>query len=121
MDFDVSVREKIAGAASSAKDKFGDVDILINNAGIVQGKKITESNEDLIRKVLVVNCECHFWLIKEFIPGMIKKNRGQIVSIASIAGITGSPEMTDYSASKFAAVGMMESLRAELKRDKKNI
>ena len=47
---------------------------------------------------------------------MIQKNKGQIVSVASVAGTMGSPFLTDYCASKFACVGMMEALRLELKR-----
>jgi len=52
---------------------------------------------------------------------MMKKNSGHIVSISSVAGIAGCPDMTDYCASKFGALGIMESLRIELKRDKINI
>jgi all-trans-retinol dehydrogenase (NAD+) len=62
-------------------------------------------NENFAGKTMVINAESHFWLCKEFIPAMMEKNSGQIVSISSIAGIAGSPGMTDYSASKFAAFG----------------
>lgn len=95
--------------------------MIINNAGIVTGKEFTEMDEAMISKSMIINCECHFWIIKEFLPAMLKKNRGHIVSTASMAGISGLPNMGDYSASKFGAVGLMESLRIEMKRDKKNI
>lgn len=107
--------------AQEAKSKIGDVDILVNNAGIVQGKMISELNDFMIHKTMVVNSESHLWLIKEFIGPMKEKNSGHIVSIASVAGTAGCPEMTDYCASKFAAVGLMESLRVELKREKFDI
>jgi all-trans-retinol dehydrogenase (NAD+) len=65
--------------------------------------------------------ESHFWIVKEFLPAMIKKNQGMIVSIASMAGTAGQPLMTDYCASKFGAIGMMDALRLELKRENKNV
>jgi all-trans-retinol dehydrogenase (NAD+) len=101
--------------------KFGPVDILINNAGIVQGKQITDMNEKMARLSLVVNCESHIWLIREFIHDMEEKNEGQIVCVASMAGLAGNAYMTDYCASKFGAVGLNESLRIEMKYKRKNI
>ena len=68
-----------------------------------------------------MNAESHFWIVKEFLPAMIAKNRGHIVSIASLAGLGGQCQMTDYCASKHAAVGFMDALRMELKNDNKNI
>lgn len=121
MKTDVSNREEVRQSAQTCKQRFGDVDILINNAGIVQGKQMMDLNENLVRKQFVVNCESHFWLIREFLGPMIEKNKGHIVSIASAAGLLGQPFMTDYCASKFAAVGMQEALRIELKRARKNI
>jgi len=70
---DVSNREQVAQSAEESRNKFGDVDVLINNAGIVQGKPILDSNEKLISKVMLVNAECHFWFIKEFLPAMVKR------------------------------------------------
>ena len=96
--------------------KFGDVFMVINNAGIVQGKQFTELNDTLSSKQFVVNLECHFWIIKEFIGPMIEKNEGHIVSIASMAGYLGTPYLSDYCASKAGAIAMMEALRMELKR-----
>lgn len=73
---DVSDREAVANSARIAKATFGPVDILINNAGIVQGKQITEMNEKMARLSLVVNCESHIWLIREFIHDMEERNKG---------------------------------------------
>lgn len=75
----------------------------------------------MIHKTMVINAESHFWLINEFIGSMLKRNDGHIVSIASVAGIAGCPDMTDYCASKFGALGLMEALRIEFKREKINI
>lgn len=80
-----------------------------------------DSNENFISKTMVINAESHFWLIKDVIGPMMRKNSGHIVSIASIAGIAGTAGMTDYCASKFAAYGLNEALRVEMKLLKKNI
>lgn len=97
------------------------MDILINNAGVVQGKALHEMNEKFAGKVMVINAESHFWLCKEFIEPMMNKNSGHVVSISSIAGLAGTPGMTDYCASKFAAYGFNEALRVEMKLFKKNV
>lgn len=114
-ELDVSNRQMITQVLNKAKGQFGDVDILINNAGIVQGKPFTEMNEKFVSKTMVVNAESHFWLIKDVIGPMIKRNSGHIVSVSSVAGLAGNPGMTDYCASKFAALGLNEALRLEMK------
>ena len=101
--------------ASNAVKQLGEVDILINNAGVVQGKLFHEMDEELARKTMVVNAESHFWTTKEFISSMMKRNKGHIVSIASISGLAGTAAKVDYCASKFAAVGFMDALRVEMK------
>ena len=63
----------------------------------------------------MVNVISHFWITKAFLPDMIKKNKGHLITIASIAGFCGAVQLSDYSASKFACVGFEESLRLELK------
>ena len=118
---DVSNREQVRKVCYNAKRAFGDVDILINNAAIVGGKGIMELNEHFIRKAITVNVESHFWLISEFLPDMIRKNDGHIVSIASIAGMVGNAGMTEYCACKHANVGMMEALKLEMMRDGHNV
>ena len=94
---------------------------MINNAGIVSGKKILENSDFMIKKTLEVNTLAHLYTIREFLPGMIKMNRGHVVSIASMAGTVGSPGLADYCASKFGAFGIDESLRTELKKIGSNI
>ncbi len=95
--------------------KYGPVTILINNAGIVSGKKILDNKEQTIQKTFQVNAISHTITVKEFLPDMLKKNKGHIVSIASMAGIVGVPGLADYCGSKFAVFGVDESLRLELK------
>lgn len=87
---------------------------MINNAGIVSGKKILESSNEMVRKTFEVNSLSLAYTVKEFLPQMLKHNKGHIVTIASAAGFIGSPGLADYSASKSAAIGFDESLRQEL-------
>jgi all-trans-retinol dehydrogenase (NAD+) len=62
-----------------------------------------------------VNSLAHMWLAKRFLPPMIKKNQGHIVTIASAAGLVGTAGLADYAASKFAAIGFDEAIRFELR------
>uniref|UniRef100_A0AC34QR37 Uncharacterized protein n=2 Tax=Panagrolaimus sp. JU765 TaxID=591449 RepID=A0AC34QR37_9BILA len=111
---DVSNRKAIYEAADRVKKEVGDVDILFNNAGIVSGKKIFENNDDLMEKTVAVNTTSLFWTTKAFLPKMIEKNEGHLVTLASMAGKSGTAGLVDYCASKFGAVGFSESLRAEM-------
>lgn len=96
-------------------ERTGRVDVLINNAGVVSGKHLLDASETEIRRTFDVNTLAHYWVTKAVLPGMIERGDGAIVTIASAAGLVGVAQQTDYSASKFAAVGFTESLRAELR------
>ena len=94
---------------------------MINNAGIVSGKTILNNSEALMKKSLEVNTLAHLWTIREFMPDMIKANKGHIVTIASLAGVVGTPGMADYSASKFGAFAIDECIRTEIQKFGYNI
>lgn len=111
---DISDRHAVYKVADRVRADVGDVTILVNNAGIVTGHGILDSKDTDNIKTFQVNVFAHFWTIKAFLPAMISGRRGHIVSVASLAGYSGSPRLIDYSASKFAAVGLDESLRVEM-------
>ena len=117
----VTVIENVKEAAVKAQEKFGDVTILINNAGIVTGKKLLETNEKLIETTIAVNTTSHAYTVREFLPSMLRKNHGHIVTVASVAGLVGVNGLADYCASKFGAVGFDESLRMELNQLKTDV
>ncbi|XP_055942584.1 short-chain dehydrogenase/reductase family 16C member 6-like isoform X2 [Argiope bruennichi] len=117
---DVSDRERVYQVARIIREEVGKVDILVNNAAIVSGKRFLEISDDKIEKTMKVNSLAHLWMCKAFLPDMMQSNKGHIVSIASLAGVSGLPNLTDYCASKFAAVGFMESLKLELDAQKKD-
>jgi len=116
-EVDVTDRETVYRLAK----EIGRVDILINNAGIVTGKPLLVSPDAMMEKVVQVNTISHFWTIKAFLPGMIERNDGHVVTIASIAGHAGVAGLVDYCASKFGAYGTAESLYMEIRKRKWNI
>jgi len=111
---DITNRDAVYQLAAEVKQKIGDITILVNNAGIVSGSYILDTNDRSIVKTLEVNSIAHFWTIKAFLPRMIEKKRGHIVTVASLAGLSGNNKLVDYCSSKFAAVGLDEALRVEL-------
>jgi all-trans-retinol dehydrogenase (NAD+) len=117
----VADREMVYSTAEKVRRDVGKVDILVNNAGIVNGKRFLECSDEELRRTMEVNILSHFWTVKAFLPDMIKAKSGHLVTIASAGGIVGSAKLVDYSASKFAAFGFDEALRAELKQQRLNI
>lgn len=114
-DIDVDVTDPAAVASAAAES--GPVDILVNNAGVVSGRRLLDASETQIRRTFEVNVLAHFWTTRALLPGMIERGRGKIVTIASAAALVGVARQTDYAASKWAAFGFAESLRAELRKD----
>jgi all-trans-retinol dehydrogenase (NAD+) len=99
----------------------GPVDVLINNAGVVTGRRLLDATEEQIRRTFEVNTLALYWSTRAVLPGMLERDRGTIVTIASAAGLVGVAKQTDYSASKWAAIGFTESLRAELRADRSRV
>lgn len=110
---DVSERDAVAAAAQAT----GSVDVLVNNAGVVTGRRLVDADEEQIERTFRVNTLSLYWVTRAFLPGMIERRQGVVVTVSSAAGLTGVARQTDYSASKFAAFGFAESLRAELAKD----
>jgi len=126
---DVSNPGDVCAQAKKLTEDFGHLDILINNAGVVShkgsdsipGPLFLSVPDERIRKTIEINTLSLFWTCKAFLPSMIERNSGHIVTISSSAGIIGVKGLSDYSASKFAAFGFDESLRMEFKRMKSAI
>lgn len=114
---DVTDRKQVAAAALEA----GPQDVVINNAGIVTGKPLLEASDEEIRRTFELNTLALFWVTRAFLPGMLERDRGTVATIASAAGLAGVARQTDYSASKWAAIGFTESLRAELRTDSRSV
>lgn len=114
---DLSDRDAIYATADRVIDDHGGVDVLINNAGVVTGKSLLEASDRAIELTMQVNTMALFWTTRKFLPGMLERGHGHVVTVASAAGIVGTPKLADYCASKFAAVGFDESLRLEMLRN----
>ncbi|OMH35141.1 SDR family oxidoreductase [Tersicoccus sp. Bi-70] len=114
---DVADRDVVDEAAATLIADVGGVDVVINNAGIVSGTRLLDTPAAAIERTFDVNVLALYWVTRAFLPGMIERRRGTVVTIASAAGLVGVARQTDYSASKWAAVGFTESLRNELRAD----
>lgn len=109
--------EQIQAAVRRVIDRFGKIDILINNAGIIEVGPL----EHLMREDFERAMRLHFWapfeLISQIVPEMRIWGGGRIVNVSSIGGKVAVPHMASYSASKFALTGFSDAIRAELARD----
>lgn len=112
---DVTDRFLVYDTADRVRRDVGDVTILVNNAGIVNGKPLLDISDEKIQKVMDVNVTAHFWTLKAFLPHMAEQKHGHIVTISSLAGKVGANRCVDYCASKHAAVGLHSSLSQELR------
>lgn len=110
---DVSREEDNKQMTEAALNAFGRIDILINNAGISMRALFEDVDLAVVKKVMDINFYGVLYATKYCLPE-IKKNKGSIVGISSIAGYRGLPARTGYSASKFALNGFLEVLRTEL-------
>jgi short-subunit dehydrogenase len=110
---DVSKEDDNRRMAEAALAAFGRIDILVNNAGVSMRALFEEVDLDVIKKVMDINFYGVLYATKYCLPE-IKKNKGSVVGISSIAGYRGLPGRTGYSASKFALNGFLEVLRTEL-------
>ena len=109
----VDVTDK--AAVRAAAKATGDVDVLVNNAGVVSGQPLLEGSEAGIERTIGVNVLALYWVTRAVLPGMVQRGHGTVVTVASAAGLVGVAKQTDYSASKWAAIGFTESLRAEMR------
>nr|XP_012150954.1 PREDICTED: estradiol 17-beta-dehydrogenase 11-like isoform X1 [Megachile rotundata] len=112
---DITNRNEVYRIAKTVQIEVGPVTLLINNAGYVYGKTLMDLPDDEIERTYNVNILSHYWITKAFMRDMMKNNHGHIVTVASVAGLLGTYNCTDYSATKFAAIGYHESLFTELK------
>ncbi|KAF3835931.1 hypothetical protein F7725_028489 [Dissostichus mawsoni] len=107
---DVGKREHVYATADKVRRDVGNVDILINNAGVVSGHHLLECPDELIERTMTT---------KAFLPKMLELNHGHIVTVASSLGLFSTAGVEDYCASKFGAIGFHESLSHEIKASEK--
>jgi NAD(P)-dependent dehydrogenase (short-subunit alcohol dehydrogenase family) len=114
---DITDREQVLTMVDNVEHHFGRIDVLINNAGMIQVGPVELMTLDDYEEAM----EVHFWgplyAILAVLPAMRQRREGRIVNISSIGGKMSMPHLLPYNASKFALVGLSEGLRAELKKD----
>jgi NAD(P)-dependent dehydrogenase (short-subunit alcohol dehydrogenase family) len=112
---DITSTETLSKVAAQIRADVGEPTVVINNAGVARGKTVLNSTEKDVRFTFEVNTLAHYWMAHEFLPAMVKRNHGMIVTVASIAAYMTVPNMVDYGSSKAAAHSFHEGLTAELK------
>jgi short-subunit dehydrogenase len=117
LPLDMSMAEGLAEKARAALQMFGDIDILVLNAGISQRSLTRATDESVYRRLMEVNFFGPEALARAVLPAMLERKSGHVVVISSIAGKFGVPLRSGYSATKFALHGFFEALRAEESRN----
>lgn len=112
---DVTSSEEVKAVAAEIRKAHGDPTVLINNAGIGREGTILDKPEAIIRKTFEVNTLAHFVTVKEFLPSMIRRNHGHIVTVASAASFVAIGEVVDYACTKASALAFHEGLTQELR------
>jgi short-subunit dehydrogenase len=119
---DITDSELVAERYAQVKEDCGQVDILINCAGIVRGNKtFDQQSEQDIRLTMEVNTIAPMIITRLVLPDMLQRNSGHICNIASAGGMLSNPKMSVYAASKWAAIGWSDSVRIELQEMKSNV
>lgn len=112
---DITNTEAIASAAAEVRNVFGgEPTVLINNAGIIYARPLLENTEREIQKMFEVNTLSQYRILHEFLPAMVSRNHGMVVTVASQGGGCTTPGMTAYCASKAANISLHEGLASEL-------
>lgn len=119
---DVSDSEAVAAAYARVRSECGDVDILVNCAGIVTGNSTfdRQSVRD-IERTMAINATAPMVLTLQVLPDMIARDHGHVCNIASAAGMISNPKMSVYVASKWAVIGWSDSVRIELRQARSRV
>ena len=111
---DVSKEEDVKDVVEKAIEKFGKIDVLVNNAGITRDNLLMRMSTEDFDKVIDINLKGTFLVTKAVTKYMMKKRCGSIVSLASVVGVVGNAGQCNYSASKAGIIGFTKSIAKEL-------
>jgi NAD(P)-dependent dehydrogenase (short-subunit alcohol dehydrogenase family) len=114
LQLDVTDPVEVDAAAKSAEQRFGAIDVLVNNAGIGYFGAVEESDEAEVRRMFEINFFGLSHMTRAVLPGMRKRRKGHIVNISSIGGLRSFPSLAYYHATKYAVEGFSESLALEV-------
>ncbi len=111
---DVTNKDQIQNLVKTAIEKFGHIDVLVNNAGITRDGLLMRMKEEDFDKVIEINLKGTFLVTKEVVPYMMKKREGSIINISSVVGVVGNAGQSNYAASKAGIIGFTKSVAKEL-------
>lgn len=111
---DLSKHNEIEKLVEDAENKLGQIDILINNAGITDDNIFLRMSDEQWSNVININLTSTFKITKAAVKGMVKRRYGRVINITSVIGVLGGAGQANYSASKAAIIGMSKSLAQEL-------
>jgi NAD(P)-dependent dehydrogenase (short-subunit alcohol dehydrogenase family) len=114
LDLDVTDNAQIAAAVAAAHDRFGRIDVLVNNAGYGYQAAVEEGDDREIRAMFDTNVFGLFAMTRAVLPGMRERRTGHVMNITSVAGLVGYAGSGHYAASKHAVEGWSDSLAAEV-------
>jgi NAD(P)-dependent dehydrogenase (short-subunit alcohol dehydrogenase family) len=114
LQLDVTDPVEVDAAAKSAEQRFGAIDVLVNNAGVGYFGAVEESDEAEVRRMFEINFFGLSHMTRAVLPGMRKRRKGHIVNISSIGGLRSFPSLAYYHATKYAVEGFSESLALEV-------
>ncbi|MDV7186543.1 3-ketoacyl-ACP reductase [Lutibacter sp. TH_r2] len=115
--FDVRNYKEVQVGIKNIISNLGTVDILVNNAGIAAIGSLNEMEVSVWEQIIQTNVLGMYYVTKEVLPYLIDKNKGDIINVASTAGLNGNPNISAYSASKFAVIGLSQSLMKEVRKN----
>ena len=118
---DVADRASVNSFVEAVKDRFGKIDILINNAGITRDGMLHKLSPEDFQKVLDVNLTGVFNCTQAVLPHLIDQGKGKIINTSSVSGVYGNVGQTNYAATKAAVVGMTKTWAKELGRKGINV
>ena len=111
---DVGMSQDVSNAFKKIFEEYGRIDILVNNAAIVNFRALSKMSDEEWRKTLSVNLDGVFYCTRAALPSMMKNRYGRIICISSGSGIRGSAYLTHYSASKSGLFGLIKGLAKEV-------
>ena len=111
---DVSKSDEVEEIIKQIIEKFGKIDVLVNNAGITKDMLLMRMKEEDFDKVIEINLKGTFLVTKAVTPYMMKKRNGRIINLSSVVGVTGNAGQCNYSASKAGIIGFTKSIAKEL-------
>ena len=111
---DVSDPQSVERMFAGLREKFGDADIMVNNAGVAESATLVNTTDELWHRHLSINLSGTFYCTRAALPAMLKNGWGRVINVASIAGKTGAPYIAAYSASKHGVLGLTRSIALEV-------